>query len=349
MSFLLMLPLWSDALAGQVRFSGEGHAQNPTWSMDGRYVAFEVNKYDGAGVDMYVAEVSGDMAAKDAVRVALPGGGSAFGGSGQVVLNPSWGKEGYVLFEASNQGGNFRIYYHRSTGGSPSELISTSEIPGDLTFPSFSADAKKIVFVADQTGNGDIRIRDVQTSKNIQLTETNAAEMFPQFNADGSKILYTRKHDGGEDVYEIPAVPGGAETAVAGGTGDQTRPTYAADGYVAYFDGGRGEDHWDLVAVANGAKRVLAKDVRLPVRGRPALSPDGQWLAYTWNDPVKGDRVVLTKVDGSKTVEVPTQFTACAEPAIAQAGGKTVVAFTALPSSGANWRFLYLMDVTDRL
>ena len=91
MSLLLMLPLWSDALAGQVRFSGEGHAQNPMWSMDGRYVAFEVNKYDGAGVDMYVAEVSGDTAATDAVPVALPGGRSAFGGSGKVVLNPNCG------------------------------------------------------------------------------------------------------------------------------------------------------------------------------------------------------------------------------------------------------------------
>ncbi len=350
MSVLLMFPLWSavDASAGQVRYSGEGHAYHPTWSMDGRFIAFEVNSQSGGGIDLYLAEVTGDLA-KDAVRVALPGGGSPFGGSGQVAVNAVWQKDGYVVFEASNQGGNFRIYYRKDSGGSPGELIQVNEVPGNLTFPAVSPDAQRVAFVSDQSGSGDIKVRDSRTGQITQVTSNPSAELFPIFSQDGTKLLFTRKHDGGQDVFEIAASAGASEVSVASGGGDQTRPSYAAGGFLTYFDGSRGEDHWDLVAVGGGNKRTVARDVRLPLRARPAQSPDGQWVAYTWNDPTKGDKVVLARVDGSKTVEVDTEFTACGEPALTQANGRTVLAFTALPSSGADWRFLYLMDVTSKL
>lgn len=336
----------ASAQAGEVRFDGEGHAYHPMWSYDGKFIAFEVNRYAG-DIDLYVAAVSGDIA-KDGVRVALPGGSNPFGGSGQVVVNPVWHKDGYAVFEGSNQGGQFRIYYRQNTGGQAAELIPTTDLPGDLTFPAIAPDGRTTAFVSDATGNGDIRLRDTQTGRLSQLTTSPVAEMFPIFHADGSKILFTRKNDGGEDVYEIP-IAGGAETPVAGGAGDQSRPNYAADGFVVYFDGSRGEDHWDVVSVQGSAKKTLAKDVRLPLRARPSLTPDGKWVAYAFNDPAKANKIVLSRVDGSKTVEIDTQFTACGEPALSVQGGRTLLAFTALPSTGSDWRFLYIQDVTDKL
>lgn len=341
--------LVSSALAGPVRFEGEGHAQHPVWSNDGRFLAFEVNKYAGGDIDLYIASVTGDVA-KDGIRVTLPGGASPFGGTGQVVVNPVWHpKEGMAVFEGSNQGGQFRIYYRQATGGAAFELIQTTELPGDLTFPSISPDGKTAAFVSDATGAGDIRLRDTQTGRLTQLTTSPVSEMFPLFSADGSLMLFTRKNDGGQDVYEIP-VAGGAETQVVGGSGDQTRAAYGAGDSVVYFDGNRGEEHWDLVSMnGEGTRKVLAKDVRLPVRARPALSPDGLWAAFTYSDPTKDRKIVLTRIDGSRTVDVDTEFTACGEPALSVQGGRTLLAFTALPSSGSDWRFLTVMDVTDRI
>ncbi|MEQ1566482.1 MAG: hypothetical protein ABMA64_12645 [Myxococcota bacterium] len=338
---------WSGvASAGPVRFDGEGHAYHPMWSVDGKYLAFEVNRYAG-NIDLYIAAVTGDVA-KDGVRVSLPGGSTPFGGSGQVVVNAAWHKDGYAVFEGSNQGGQFRIYYRSSTGGSAAELIPTTDLPGDLTFPSVSMDGRAMVFVSDQSGAGDIRIRDTQTGKVTQLTQTATAEMFPMFSPDGTKVLFTRKHDGGEDVYEILNSTH-AETAVAGGTSDQTRPAYAADGRVVFFDGSRGQDRWDVVSFTKGTKTTLARDVRLPLRARPALTPDGKWVAFAFNDPTQNGKIVLARVDGSKTVDVPTQFTACGEPSLTVQNGRTLLAFTALPNSGADWRFLYVLDVTDKV
>lgn len=339
----------TDAAAGPVRFTGEGHAYHPMWSLDGKYVAFEVNRYAG-DIDLFVSEVNGAIA-NPGTKVTLPGGSNPFGGSGQVVVNPIWHPQGVAVFEGSNQGGQFRLYYHQPGGGAAAEMISTTDLPGNLTFPAVAPDGTSLAFISNATGNGDIRTRDTATGKLGKVGDTTpGAEMFPQFDATGKKVLFTRKHNNTEDVFEVPVI-GGAATAVAGGGGDQTRPTYAADGRILYFDSGRGEDSWDLVTIdgPGGTKKTLAKDVRLPLRARPAISPNGKWVAYTHNDPALAQKVMLSTVDGARTVEVPTDFTACGEPAIGMQGGRVLLAYTALPSKGADWRFLYVEDLTDRL
>jgi len=64
---------------------------------------------------------------------------------------------------------------------------------------------------------------------------------------------------------------------------------------------------------------------------------------------VAGVHVMVAAVDGSKTVEITTDFTACGEPAMGQQGGRMLLAFTALPSSGSDWRFLSVRDISDKL
>ena len=59
---------------------------------------------------------------------------------------------------------------------------------------------------------------------------------------------------------------------------------------------------WDVaVSGSAGQSKTLAKDVRLPFRAPPALSPDGKWVAYGLESPDKANSIWLTKVDGSKT------------------------------------------------
>jgi len=330
-----------------VRFEGEGHAYHPVWSLDGKHVAFEVNRYAG-DVDLFVSEVNGAIA-KDASKVALPGGSNPFG-SGQVVVNATWHPQGVAVFEGSNQGGQFRLYYVQPGAGAAAEMISTSQLSGDLTFPAVSADGATMAFIGDATGNGDIRTRDTNTGSLGQLTTTGYAEMFPQYAPDGTKLLFTRKRNSTEDVFVLD-VASEAETSVAGGGGDQTRPSYAAGGKIVFFDGARGEGAWDLAVVdaPGGTKTTLARGVRLPLRARPAVSPDGKWVAFAYDDPTKADKIVLMTVDGSKTVDITTDFKGCGEPAIGMQGGRVMLAYTALPGSGSDWRFLYIQDVTDKL
>ena len=79
------------------------------------------------------------------------------------------------------------------------------------------------------------------------------------------------------------------------------------------------------------------------------MSSDGTWVAYAFDTPSKADRIVLARTDGSGKVEIKTDQSACGEPALITSDGRTVLAYTALPTSGSEWRFLMLRDITEQL
>jgi Tol biopolymer transport system component len=340
------LTLSTVSMAGEVRFDGEGHAYNPVFSLDGKYIAFEVNRYAG-DIDLFVSKVSGDIAA-DASKVKLPGGSNPFGGSGQVVVNPSWHPQGVLVFEGSNQGGQYRLYYQTPGGGQAAEMISSQQVAGDLTFPVISPSGL-LGFISDATGQGDIRTYDNNTAKIGHVTKMTGSEVFPYFSKDGARLLYTRKERNTEDVFLVNT-DGTGDTPVAGGGGDQSRPIFA-NGKIVFFDSSRGEGIWDVASVETpgGSKTIEARAVRLPLRSRPAISPDGQWLAFSYDDPSKQNKVVIKNLQDGRTVDVSTSFKACGEPTWAQQGDRTLLGYTALPQSGSDWRFLTVTDVTDKL
>ena len=331
-----------------MRVEKEGHVYHPVFSGDGKYVAYEVNGLKKE-VSLFISAVSNSIA-KDGVHVSLPGGGAFSEGDG-VAANPVWHPAGLIVFEGSNQGGQYRLYYHQPGSGTAAEMITTQEVAGHITFPAVAADGSKMALVAKKTGNGDVYTRDTNSGKLVQETDTSGTESFPLFSPDGKEILFTRKHADTEDIF-VKMFSDGNEKMVTGGPGDQTRPAYAADGNrIVYFDGSRGNGQWDLMSVdVNGGDgKKLGKGVRLPHRARPAVSTDGQWAAYASDDPQQGGNIYLKTVDGEKSVTIHTDFTACGEPALSMNNKRVILAFTALPASGAGWRFLTIVDITDSL
>ena len=336
----------TDARAATVEVGAAGHAYNPTWSPDGRWLAFELDPYEGS-VDLYVVAVDGTRTTATPRRIALPGSTSAFSTQASIAASPLWHPGGQLLFEGSNAGGAMRLYYWAPDRPQAMELLSAAKAAGDLSWPAISADGKKLAFVSDATGSGDLYVWNQAANEVALLVSSTFSEMAPRFEPSSGRIAYSRKNLGGEDLFVADA--SGASSPWAGGNGDQTRPVWAGSSIV-YFTNERGADHWDI-AIASGpkSKRIVARDVRLPLRAPPALSPDGKWVAYAVADPKRSDRIVLAAIDGSRTVEVPTDLVACGEPAIGRSGDKWVLAFTALPHEGADWRQLQLVDVTSQV
>lgn len=347
---LSWLTLWLSAAAsaGKVTYPADGHAYNPVFSPDGRTIAFEVNPYQGS-VDLYLAALAGTEPSAPAVQIQLPGGSSPFaGGGGRIAANPVWHPDGVVIFEASNPGGRYRLYYQQGIRGSATELIGVSELAGNLTSAALTRDGGRLVFASDGSGQADLWVRDAQTRALTILTASPEAESYPSLSDDGTRVVFQRERNRSEDVFEIELATG-RERRIASGAGDQSRPVLGADATILYFDGSRGEEHWDLISLVDGKPRTLARDVRLPLRARPALSPDRRFVAYALADPARSDKVMIARVDGSKTLGLETPFTAVGEPAFGQQGPRTLLAYTALPASGSEWRFLYVADVSDKV
>ncbi len=345
-SLLAAIVAVSDARAAPIDAGAAGHSYNPTWSPDGKWIAFELDPYEGS-VDLYVVSVDGTRATAAPKRIGLPGSTSAFSTQASIAASPSWHPGGQLVFEGSNAGGTMRLYYWASDRAQAVELLSTAKVAGDLSWPTVSADGKKVALVSDATGNGDLYVWTQAANQVTALVSSTFSEMAPRFDATSSRIGYSRKNLGGEDLFVVDAASAAPTSAPwAGGNGDQTRPVWAG-GSLVYFTNERGADHWDI-AVASGPKneRIVARDVRLPLRASPAISPDGKWVAYGVVDPKRANRILVAALDGTRTIEVPTDLVACGEPAIGRSGDKLVLAYTALPHEGADWRQLQLVDVT---
>ena len=102
------------------------------------------------------------------------------------------------------------------------------------------------------------------------------------------------------------------------------------------------------LVIGNGAYGHV-QPLEQPFRARPALSPDGRYVAFAYADPRRDDAIVLARTDGETTVVIETKYRAVAEPALGRQGERTLLAFTALPASGSEYRSLYFVDITDRL
>jgi len=340
-SLFLCLTYSQVAYATEIPIASSGHATNPVWSADGSKLAFEVNEYAGK-IDLFAVSMEG-IEYKEIKKVDAGMTGGSFGASVGVNAAPTWlGKS--LIFEHSRKGIPNRIY--SSDFIRPARpLIQMDQLSGDLSWSTLSSDGKSLYFVSDSQGSGDIFSYTFKGRKLLPVVESNSySEMAPMLNPSGT-LIYTRKHGNGEDIY---TTTGGSPKKWVGGNGDQTRPAWANDS-VVFFSNERGVDLWDVVSsLKPSSKTVLARNIRLPIRATPALSPNQEWVAYGTQDPDKSNAIWISKVDGSKTFAVKTNHIACGEPALTESNGRILLAYTALPAEGSAWRKLHVIDITEK-
>jgi Tol biopolymer transport system component len=346
----LLALVWSgQAMAVEVTWSGGGHASNPQFSPDGTWLAFEVNN-NSDKVDLYLVRLNAGNPTQPATRIVIPGGGSSFSAAGSYTANPTWIPGGGLFFEAANPGGQTRIYYVTPGGAAPVEYLSSSVAPGMLAWPAVSPDGTKVAFTSGASGGGDIYLHDRSSNKVGAAFRTENSENAPRICSDNSTMVFTRKNYGSEDIFTWKI--GSTETAPlngATGNGDQTRP-FCTGGKVVFFTNARGDEHWDIAVVpqTGGTATTLAKDVRLPLRATPSLTPDGLSLLYTSSIPASDNLIYITRLDGSGTKTINTGLSAVGEPDIVVVNGRSYLTFTALPAAGADWRQLHVIDITGQ-
>lgn len=104
---------------------------------------------------------------------------------------------------------------------------------------------------------------------------------FPRFSPDGKTVAFVGDYDGNQDLYTIPAdggvpfrvthYPGGE--ALCDWTPDGERLLFFASGYAGLAR----QEQLLTVAVGGG----LPEQLPVPYGQMGAISPDGEWLAYT--------------------------------------------------------------------
>ncbi len=143
-----------------------------------------------------------------------------------------------------------------------------------MRFPDVSAE--KIVFVYGE----DLWVVSRDGGQASPLASPLGEESIPRFSPDGKTIAFVGNYDGNNDLYTI-SVDGGSATRVTYHPSNELLCDWTPDGKLIYssdcYSGLQRQSQLFVRAIHEPLPTKLA----VPYGTNGAISPDGQWLAYT--------------------------------------------------------------------
>jgi TolB protein len=159
--------------------------------------------------------------------------------------------------------------------------------------PVWSPDGKSLAFVRDDGSTLAVIVRDLAANTEREIERGFALD--PAFSPDGRTLYYSSNTAGGLDIWRID-LASGQKTRVTTDAGLELRAQPHPDGKrLVYLSKTGGADQVRIRTLADGKETVLVSDPIL-AQMRPALSPDGVSVAYSFPGP-KGWELRLMGVE----------------------------------------------------
>jgi len=202
----------------------------PTWSADGRYIAF-VSDREG-NKEIYTMKVDGTQ------QINLTHHPSE-------DWTPAWSPDGSSIAFASYRDGNWEIYVMDADGANPRRL--TRNNAADYG-PCWSPDSRYIAFNSNRAGNWDIYVIGSDGTGLRRLTEDEATDFAPAWSPDGQSIAFESYRDGDMEIYIMAADGSGQRNISNDHYSNEHGPAWARRGtrllYFSNRDGG-----WDIFSM----------------------------------------------------------------------------------------------------
>jgi Tol biopolymer transport system component len=273
--FVLLLMFASIASAADLH-----HLDNPSWSPDGKRIAFEAQETDKFAI----------------YTIGADGGGLAKLTSGAANdSQPRWSPDGKRIAFISDRDGHLQIYVMNADGGDQRRVSNSARIDYQ---PAFSPDGKRIAFVSrgeQPSMIHEIHVMNVDGSDRRRLTDEDLDNsMAPRWSRNGRQILFVR-HPVVKRYYkdltaeERAQVKSTQELMVMSADGSNPRPltsnqaqdccaSWARDGKIYFLSDRDGPSHV-YVMNADGTESTMIANGGIVKQ--PEISPDGRRFAYT--------------------------------------------------------------------
>ena len=233
----------------------------PSWSPDGRYIAFE--SYRDDNWEIYVMESDGTNLHRLTDHPAPD-------------RSPSWSPDGrYIAFE-SYRDDDWEIYVMESDGSNPRRLTDHPTPDGS---PSWSPDGRHIAFES----NG-IYVMESDGSNPRRLTDHPTPDGSPSWSPDGRHIAFESdvafESDRGDnrEVYVMESDGSNPRRLTDSPTFDGS-PSWSPDGRYIAFESTRHGNREVYVMESDGSNPRRLTDHPTP-DGSPSWSPDGRHIAF---------------------------------------------------------------------
>ena len=175
---------------------------SPSWSPDGKRIAFDSNRDGRFNFEIYVIDTDG----RNLQRLTNnpdPNGHPD-------DRYPSWSPDGKrIVFSARREGHvvhnrdiTYEIYVMDADGGNEQRLTDNRN---NDWYPAWSPDGKRIAFMSDRKGdavNFDIYVMDADGGNLQNLTNHRGWDGSPSWSPDGQRIVFNSDRDGPRN-YEI--------------------------------------------------------------------------------------------------------------------------------------------------
>ena len=192
--------------------------------------------------------------------------------------------------------------------GSPRRVLTslTRAAPAAATFDWLPDSRRIVVSLWDEgTATTHLWMADIETGENRQLTSTPGSESRPALSPDGRRLAFTDEAID-FDIVEIP-LDGGQPRPLLATSRSEFDPTFSRDGseYLYVSDKGGTLQIWRSSRDGRFVEPVVAPsqfpgDSTLAL-GSPALSPDGERVAYQRYTEKGGYQVWVSSIRGSGT------------------------------------------------
>jgi len=110
---------------------------------------------------------------------------------------PDWSPDGSQIVFTSDRGGTPQIYVMGADGSSPTRISSGNYCDS----PVWSPDGSKIAYVVREGGEFNIRVRDVATGEETQLTRGQGANRDPSWAPDSRHLVFESDRGGKRGLY----------------------------------------------------------------------------------------------------------------------------------------------------
>ena len=235
-----------------------GNDLSPSWSPDGKRIAFSSFRRDRDGnikhFDIYVMDADG----KNQQRLTENPDDDQY---------PSWSPDGKRIVFSSQREGHFRgdfgitdeIYVMDADGGNQQRLTENRQYDW---YPSWSPDGKRIVFSSQREGHfrGDfgitdeIYVMDADGGNQQRLTENRQYDWYPSWSPDGKRIAFESDRKGDLENFEIYVMDadGGNQQRLTNNRSDDNSPSWSPDGERIAFSSRRDGNSEIYVMDADG-------------------------------------------------------------------------------------------------
>ena len=177
-----------------------GNDVSPSWSPDGKRIAFSSDRDKPGNSEIYVMDADG----QNEQRLTNDPNEDQY---------PSWSPDGKRIAFSARREGHFEsdfgitdeIYVMDANGENQQRLTENRQYDW---YPSWSPDGKRIAFSSDRKGdlqNFEIYVMDADGENQQRLTENRAGDQWPSWSPDGKRIAFYSNRDENAEIYVMDA------------------------------------------------------------------------------------------------------------------------------------------------